>query len=77
MESKLDRMVVTMLKGLDLDKYEPLFEKYNINLDLFLSLNEDDLKTIGIDDQEEIDLLIKYTKKFRKNEKWPDPKSLQ
>lgn len=77
MENTLDRGVVTILNGLDLEKHTPLFLKHKVNLDLFLSLNEDDIKIIGIEDKEEINLLIKYIKKFRKSNKWQELEPLE
>lgn len=40
--------VDSLLKSLDLEKYIPLFEDQEINMDAFLVLSEADLKEIGI-----------------------------
>lgn len=75
-EKTLDPGVATILNGLELGKYVALFEKHNVSRDLFLSLNEDDLKTIGIDDQRDIDLLLKCIRKCKKF-KYPEPRPLE
>lgn len=66
-KNTLDPSVVTVLNGIELEKYISLFEKYSINMELFVSLTEEDLKTIGIEDRNDLDLLIKYIRIFQYN----------
>lgn len=72
MESTLS--VKTVLKDLRLIKYFEIFEREEINLAAFFTLNDDDLKTIGIEDaldrQKILDLINDFNtpKKTRKCE---------
>lgn len=70
MEQKvtLDCSVVTVLNGVELEQYIPVFENHAVNMELFVSLTEEDLKSMGIDDQNHRDLLVKYIKKFQHNQ---------
>jgi hypothetical protein len=39
----------SILLGLDLTEYVPLFEEHKVGLDAFLCLTEEDLEKMGID----------------------------
>ena len=40
--------LASFLEGLKLDKYIPVFEQQNIDFETFLSLNDVELKEVGI-----------------------------
>lgn len=65
METTLHHAVKTLLNGLELGKYIPIFEKNMITMPLFISLTEEDLITIGVEDKNDIDLILKYIRKFQ------------
>ena len=63
----LDDGVRSFLNGLDLDKYIPVFEKYDVNMKIFMSLTEDDLKSMGVEEGD-VELLLKYCEKFHRTD---------
>lgn len=42
------KSLAELMENLDLAKYQPLFEEQRVDLETFLSLNEGDLKDLGI-----------------------------
>lgn len=65
----LDHAVKTLLNGLELNKYIPQFEKNMVSMQLFMTLTEDDLVAIGVDDPTDLELILKYIKKFQRGHK--------
>nr|XP_018896562.1 PREDICTED: uncharacterized protein LOC109030185 [Bemisia tabaci] len=59
----LDKNVKLSLDGLQLKQYHENFRKHRIDIDLFFTLTNDDLKNIGIEDEEHRKILVKATTK--------------
>lgn len=61
--------IVSMLKGMDLERFVPLFSKANISLEEFLTLNDGKLAEIGIELPYQRQLILRKIQEFY-SEKW-------
>lgn len=72
-ESKMDSKtilepgLISLLTGVDLSKLIPLFEKHLVNLEMFFSLTDDDLRTIGVESANERELILNVKNKLQKS----------
>lgn len=69
MDSKttLEPGLISILNGVDLPKLIPLFEKHLVNLEMFFSLTDDDLRTIGVESANERELVLNIRNKLQKS----------
>lgn len=69
MDSKttLEPGLITLLNGVNLSKLIPLFEKHLVNLEMFFSLTDDDLRTIGVESVNERELILNMRNKLQKS----------
>ena len=67
MDLKLDTGVQAVLNALEMGKYSPVFLKYGVSMEVFTTLTEEDLRTMGVEEND-LEPILKYAKKLGRTE---------